>query len=108
LARLPKGVARERLIALVAALPKDAVISLHPEEIAGRLIALLPPMANRDFLAKEALLKVAATQPSRFFVALSVLALLLLAYCTFAASPFSSPGSGANVAATTGEAATPR
>jgi hypothetical protein len=106
LARMPKERATERLAALIAATPMDLATGLSAATIAARLIALLPQSPSFKASAPTALFKAAAVAPSRLFIPLSVLALLLAGYFIFVAHP--SPGSGPNSGVTTSEAAAPR
>ncbi len=105
LARMPKERATERLAALIAATPMDLATGLSAATIAARLIALLPQPPSYKVPAPAALFKAAVT-PSRLFIPLSVLALLLAGYFVFLAHP--SPGSGPNSAVTTSAASPPR
>ena len=106
LARMPRETATERLAALIAAAPKDLATSPSPATIAARLIALLPQAASCRIPAPEALVEAAVIRPSRLFMTLSVLVLLLAGYFVFAAHP--SPGRGPDSAAATGETVAPR
>jgi hypothetical protein len=106
LARMPKERATERLAALIAATPMDSATGLSAATIAARLIALLPRSPSYKVSAPAALFKAAAVAPSRLFISLSVLALLLAGYFIFVAHP--SSGNGSNSAMTTSEASAPR
>jgi hypothetical protein len=106
LARMPKETATERLAALIAATPMDLATGLSAAAIAARLIALLPQSPIYKVPASTALFKAAAVTPSRLFIALSVLALLLAGYFIFVAH--ASLGSGPNSAVTTSAASAPR
>jgi hypothetical protein len=106
LARMPRERATERLTAVIAAARKDLAISLAPETIATRLIALLPQAAAFSAPASATLLKTASIRSWRFFVALIVLVLLLASYFVFAARP--SLGSGPDSAVTSVQTAAPR
>jgi hypothetical protein len=106
LARMPKERARERLAALIAATPMDAATGPSATMIAARLIALLPQPPSYKVSGPAALFKVAAVAPSRLFLPLSVLALLVAGYFIFVAHP--SPASGPSSGVTTSEASAPR
>ncbi|MGO4870169.1 MAG: hypothetical protein ACLPGW_06095 [Roseiarcus sp.] len=106
LARMPKETATVRLAALIGATPMDLATGLSAATIAARLIALLPQAPSYKVPAPAALFKAAAVAPSRLFIALSVLTLLLAGYFIFVAHP--SLGSGPNPAVTTSEASAPR
>ncbi len=106
LAHMPRERATERLAAVITAVRTDLATSLAAETIAARLIVLLPQAAPFNVPAPEALLKIAPIRPSRFFMALSVLVLLLVGYFIFVAHP--SLGDGPYSVATTIEAAAPR
>ena len=106
LARMPKERATERLAGLIAATPMDLATGQSVATIAARLIALLPVSPVYKVAAPAALFKTAAIMPSRFFIPLSVLALLLAGYFIFVARP--SPAGGPNPSVTTSETAVPR
>jgi hypothetical protein len=106
LAGMPKERATERLAVLIAATSADLVTGLSAATIAARLIALLPQRPIYKGAAPAALIKAAAFTPSRLFIPLTLLALLLAGYFIFVTH--SSPVGGPNPAATTSEASTPR
>ena len=103
LAGMPKERATERLAVLIAATSADLTTGLSAAAIATRLIALLPQRPIYKGAAPAALLKVAAFTPSRLFIPLSLLALLLAGYFIFVARS-SSPVGGPNSGAPTSEA----
>jgi len=106
LARMPREKATERLTALIAAAPMDLATSPSPATIAARLVALLPQAASAKVPGPEALLKVAAGRPSRLFIALGIVALVLAASFVYATHPLG--GRDPDPTATSGEAAAPR
>ena len=106
LAGMRKERATERLAVLIAATSADLATGLSAATIAARLIALLPQHPIYKGAAPAALIKAAAFTPSRLFIPLTLLALLLAGYFIFVTH--SSPVGGPNPAATTSEASTPR
>ena len=106
LAGMSKERATERLAVLIAATSADLATGLSAATIAARLIALLPQHPIYKGAAPAALIKAAAFTPSRLFIPLTLLALLLAGYFIFVTH--SSPVGGPNPAATTSEASTPR
>ncbi len=101
LARMPRELAMDRLTSLIASLPKGPATGLSPEEIAARLIALLPQTAGFKVPAAVPLLQLAPTQRSRLFLGLGALALLLVTYFIFTTRASNAPGGIADAPATT-------
>ncbi len=85
LARMPRDLAKQRLICLIASLPNRATTGLAPEITAARLIALLPPAGSINTAAAATLRPVVRIPHSRLFIGLGLLVLLLLVYSVFAA-----------------------
>ncbi len=106
LAGMPKERATERLAVLIAGTSADLATGLSAATIAARLIALLPQAPIYKGATPAALFKAAAFAPSRLFMPLSLLALLLAGYVIFVAHR--SPSGGPNSAVTTSEVSAPR
>ena len=108
LARMPREQAKERLTSLIASLPKGSTASQSPKAIAARLIALLPQAGNFNTAAPATLRQVAPIPHSRLFVALGVLALLLVGYFIFTARASNVPEGVPSAPAPTSEPAARR
>ena len=87
LAGMSKERATERLAVLIAATSADLATGLSAATNAARLIALLPQHPIHKGAAPAALIKAAAFTPSRLFIPLTLLALLLAGYFIFVAHP---------------------
>ena len=108
LAHMPKQLATGRLSSLIASLPKGSTASQSPKAIAARLIALLPQAGNFNTAAPATLRQVAPIPHSRLFVALGVLALLLVGYFIFTARASNVPEGVPSAPASTSEPAARR
>lgn len=86
LARMPSDQAKRRLASLIASLPNGPAsgVSLPPEIIAARLIALLPEPRSANAAAAATLRQVGPSPHWRMFLGLLVLAMLLVGYFLFA------------------------
>jgi hypothetical protein len=106
LAGMPKLQAIERLSSLIASLPKGPTAQ-SSKAIAVRLIALLPPAERFTAPAHGALRQVAPFPRASPFIALGVLALLLLGAVIFTERTSNAPGATADAPASASET-TPR
>lgn len=101
LSRMPKEKAKDRLAALIA--PLTAVLETNPSSdvVAGRLIALLPNAPSFVAPSPVNIAMAARARPSRYIIALCVVAVVLAAY--FAFFNYRPSGVGVRPAATTSE-----
>jgi len=101
LAGMPRDVAKQRLTSLIASLPNCATTGLCPEITAARLIALLPQAESVKTAAASTLRPVVPIPRSRLFLALGVLALLVVGYFVFATGASNAPQDARGAPATT-------
>ena len=79
LARMPRELAVDRLTSLIASLPNGSAPRLTPQVIAARLIGLLPQATRFSAPLPAATREIARKPQSRVFVALAIVALMLIA-----------------------------
>ncbi len=90
LARMPREAARERLTALIAALPDEPTADIPAKTIAADLIALLP--RTNGFIVRSPDHVIAAVGSSRTQVRIALCALAIVIAIVFALSANVSPG----------------
>jgi hypothetical protein len=105
LSRMPKDRAKERLVALMAATIRRLGADPSPETVAARLVALLPGTMNLNAPNSQQGAKILAGRPSRFVMAVGLIASAVVGYLMFAAHR--SPEADIGPPATTNGAALP-
>ena len=94
LARMPKDMAVDRLTSLIASLPNGPAPRLTPQVIAARLIGLLPQATRFSAPLPAATREIAPKPQSRLFVALGIVALVLIVGALVVTRSAPTPGSG--------------
>ena len=84
LAQMPRERATERLTSLIASVPNSVPFGRSPEEIAARLVELLPGAKATRIDLPQAMRAVGPTRRSRLLAALGVLFLLLAGFAVSA------------------------
>jgi len=97
LSSMPKERAQERFAALIASTTMNLATNLNPDAVAGRLIALLPGASNFGSPAPMTAVKATAAQPSKVFIALGIVAVVLIGSLAFTTHRLPLVGIGTSV-----------
>ncbi len=93
LARMPRELAVDRLTSLIASMPNGPAPRLTPQVNAARLIGLLPQATRFSAPPPAATREIAPIRRSRLFVALGIVAFMLIAGALVVTRSAPTPGS---------------